>query len=407
MANLLDLVTTAAPPTHEAVPQDLQPRWEAATTEQERAQWLTERTRTHRAGDKVTKWATKVVTEADEAVDKLCWESFVNTDQLPVPMKDRASPALVKMMSTPRAPLSSILDVTEKLGFVILPFAYLDEKAYASEDRGMRTAITEFGALDDNLDVYVVCPPTYYSLEKHLASDDPNKPIYAGRNAQAFMALRMTIPTLRSMQVQIDVLEKNQKTMRNDYDRMRFAVEQTVANMNTLQEQMSTMQRDVSTQLQQMNEQIGITREQTTRSAVEAAARVAEIGDQEQAERARSILAALGPESKLVDAQEALAQLEGMVWSIEEPLLFAIKPGTSLQDRKALAFIGPCWGPDFEDIIAVAVDLAVDSDRREAAEKMLDVWKPKRQRVLTSSGGRFREDHYYNGEFYGSGGYRY
>ena len=71
MANLLDLVTTTAPPTHEAVPEAMQPRWESATTQKERAHWLGGLAR--HAPDKVSKWADKVITEADEAVDKLCW----------------------------------------------------------------------------------------------------------------------------------------------------------------------------------------------------------------------------------------------------------------------------------------------------------------------------------------------
>lgn len=387
MANLLDVVRVNPPSQIDALPTPLLSSWTARTADQDHGNWLKERIPSRAYDDNSAReWATKLVSEVDAAVDEMCWRTFLAENQLPVPMSKRAPKLLTKLMGTPRAELGDILDVTMKLGFVILPFAYIDPKAWKSEDTAMRAAIQEFGGLAGRaevtdfygkvtqtatparMDVYVVCPPIYYSLNQHIKAEDPNKDIFAGQNEQAFMALGLTLPTLRAMHAQIATMEANHKALQDGYDRLRSAVEANTRNTEALRHQVQNLETNVIAQLSRMQEMIDNEIKHTVAQAVQAAAGLGAEGE--------SILKMLGDKPSLKDSREVLAALASIKFRIEEPMMFALKLGTSLRDRSAAAIIGPCWGPDFAEIIAAASGLAIDKKRRKAAEAMLTVWQP-------------------------------
>ena len=58
-----------------------------------------------------------------------------------------------------------------------------------------------------------------------------------------------------------------------------------------------------------------------------------------------------------------------------DPLMFAIKTGTPLRSsRTASAFLGQCWGPDFDDIIAAALSLQASAASRKRVGELLKIW---------------------------------
>jgi hypothetical protein len=379
VANLLDVVASTNAKQVPVVPEVIEARWVKATTEQDHVRWLQSRMPAVRGYGGPTKkektqlaWANEVIADSDKAVEDLLWGTFLESDQLPVPMADRAPKILNNLRTTPRAPLADLMEVTRRLGFIVVPWEYLSPASYTSEPQGMQEAITTFGALDGRLDVYVICPPTYYSLENHINAANPNRQIYAGKNEQAFMALKLTLPTLRSMQLQINVLKQNQATLGRD---MRDAVAQLAQGQKDLATQVEQLKMDVNAQLKQMQDTLAAELRSSTQAAVLEAGRIVSMNRASKKDKAKAqaVLDSLG-NMNLKDVNEALAKLEQITWDLLEPLMFALKPGTQLRAPNADAILGPCWGPDFADIIATAAELKVDKAKRKEAETSLEVW---------------------------------
>lgn len=393
MANLLNVVEGVKPENPKALRPKVKDAWEKAVQEKAHADWLERQD--FADGSEVGSFVTNIVKERDKALDDLVWNEFQETDMLPTPMLDVAKPVLQKLANTPRGQLGDLLDVTQKLGFIIVPWEYLNRKSFEAEEPAMQGAIKEFGTLDDKLDVYVICPPTYYSLGRHLKAKDPNKQIYAGKNSQAFMALKMTIPTLRTMQTQIKILEDNAKEARKEREQLRSAVQRLAKSQEMMGVQLREMQSSVQQQLNEMQETIRQQIEANVRSAVDRAMGIQRSGRASKAQRAeaQSILKALGKSPNLKDSKKALAALQNLSFDVLEPLMFAVPKGTSLQGPpNTPVFIGPCWGPDFEDIIAVASGLKVDQKKRESLEIELAQWQPERFQPRRSD--ESRADHW-------------
>jgi hypothetical protein len=374
VANMLNVVEVIDPRAAKTVPKARKKAWDGALEERSRAQWL------KGVGD--TKWREPgihtfiddVVKERVDAVQGLAWDAFLEDDQLPVPMHKEADPVLRNVSVSPRGELGDILDVVTALGFAVIPFEYLNPKAYEREGCGMKEAIKAFGGLKDRMDVYVVCPPNYYSLQRNIVADDPNQQIFAGRNEQAFMALRLTLPTLRAMQAQIKAMQVNQAALQRGQQYNREQVDEVRAGMTALRVQVEALETDVQAQLDQMQESISSTLQVETQKAVSAAAAVlnSRAGKATKA-KAQALLDSVAG-GKLLDVSAAAAALEDIEFDVLDPMMFALKKGTKLFDRGAAALMGPCWGPDFADIIAAAAGLVVDKARREKAETALQVW---------------------------------
>ena len=196
MANLLDLVTVSQPALLEEVPKGVRDRWEKAVEIKGHTDHMKSLMPRRYGGDSDKDrygWADKAISAADKTVQDLLWDTFLDEDNLPVPMRAFETGSMERLRQTPQATMAQILPVVDALHFVILPFEYISSKAWANEDWQMQAAIEAFGKLDEHLDVYVATPPIYFDVEKVIEAENPNKPIHAGRNAQAFMALRLML----------------------------------------------------------------------------------------------------------------------------------------------------------------------------------------------------------------------
>lgn len=328
---------------------------------------------------------TKVRDDARESEKAFYWETFCEHGQLPVQIQGRAPGLLKKLAVTPRASLAEIREITTRLGFVIVPWAYLSEKSYAQEPQAMRVAIDEFSKVDEHMDVYVVCPPMHYSFGKHLDSDDPNKPIFAGKNEQAFMALQLSLPPLRAMQAQVKVLAQNQENLGRGYSELRTVQSQQARAVQDMQE-------SIQTQLGQIQQRIEADIRDATMQLVREAQALAGQDRLSVASKAKldAVLSALNKDkATLKDIRSAADELASVRFELFEPMMFAIPKGTSLR-ADVPAYIGPCWGPDFEEILLVAASLQ-RKGRREDAEKKLAVWSPPTHTVNVYGQRGFRE----------------
>ena len=245
----------------------------------------------------------------------------------------------------------------------------------------MQEAIQTFGALEpDQLDIYVCCPAVHYGFERHLAALDPNKQMYiSDACSNAFMALRMTIPTLRTMKAQIAGMEKNQRILAENQREMRAALQDLAANQKSMMATLEENSRNVSFQLEQMGQQIASRLEEKSNDAVQRLRDLkAQIPMSEEAKaKADAIMEKLraGGNGKLSDIQMAEEELNKLTFELLEPLMFAVKKGEKITDRNTTAYIGPCWGPDFSDIIAVSQGLTINSaQRKQMSATTMQLW---------------------------------
>jgi len=218
---------------------------------------------------------------------------------------------------TPKANASSIRDLCDALGFIIIPFEYLDQRSYANERSDMQRRIQRFAAIE-GFQAYVLCPVAHYSLDRHVRSKDPNLQMYVGRHTQAFMAAQMTIPSLRTIIVDLEAVKAQIK----GFDARMESAEQ---NMQML----ARLLQELQNQVQEQQRQIAL-------------------------QRARE---------KALRAQ--VAALEASQFMALEPMMFIMRKGTNMTTGSETAFVGPCWGPDFEDIVFTAIGLAKRGDQRE------------------------------------------
>lgn len=226
-----------------------------------------------------------------------------------------------KIAQTPQADLSELRRIADLLGFLIIPFEYLHPDSYNREARNMQGAITTFSEqVGTWFTPYVVTPPVFYNVEAH-ASAETDLPIYSGPlTSQAMMALSMSMPMFRS-------LLRNLKSL--------------AQNNQEIQQQLQGVHQEIS----------GI---KSRLVALEAYVEQ-QIQIQVQAERQRQAEAAA--------AAEAARMLQ------YEPMLIGIPKGQNVH-ANCNVLVGPCWGPDFEDIVFTALQLRkVEGQRKALAQK--------------------------------------
>lgn len=392
MPNVLDVIDIHPDGETSHLDDDASNRLSAIDEELARVQWLgkkiEEGSLDYAHKRRFEELRTAVKDAARESEEAFYWDIFCAHKQLPAQIAARAPALLTKMAKTPRASLAEIREIATRLGFVIIPWAYLSEKSYEQEPREMRSAISEFSKVDGRMDVYVVCPPMHYSFGKHLEAEDPNKPIFAGKNEQAFMALQLSLPPLRAMQAQVNVLTKNQESLGRGYEELRAVQRQQAQAVKSMQE-------SIQAQLEQIQRRIESDIRGAATALIEEAKALAGRNRLSAASKARleEVMNALqADKAEIKDIKDAAAALAAVRFDLFEPLMFALPKGTPLQANDA-AYLGPCWGPDFEEILLVAAELKCKGQRAHAEEK-LSVWKPYREEVYNSYGGYDNDNEY-------------
>lgn len=239
---------------------------------------------------------------------------------LPTLLVEENGDVLSKLSESPKVSLSEAKRIADTLNFVIIPFAYLDVRSYKSENHGVKAAIASFtdSSLKDVITPYVICPVQFYSVENHVASG-LDLPIYAPPSlVQTFMAIGINVPMFRTMKHEM-------KQMRNDIHYMDSRIQNLDSQVKNLSTQVQQLANQVQMQLQQ-----AMIRE--------------------------------------AQANSKLAALESSRFSSEEPMLLGLPNGTGIFDNK-WAFMGPCWGPDFEDIVMAAMNLKPIKQQKVLLEK--------------------------------------
>ncbi len=217
---------------------------------------------------------------------------------------------------SPKVTTRAIRELCDALGFVVIPYDYLNRQSYAHEVDFVRGHIERFGDIV-GFQAFVLCPFQYYSIIRHVQADDASKPIYAGRHSQAFMAASMMVPAIRAMNLKIDAL--------------RLRVDEIGMSLEELRKTVERQQRDAA---------------------------LAQAADKELRRR--------------------LEEVEARLFSAQDPMMFALPVGMDLFSD-GLAFVGPCWGPDFMEIVLTAIGMKKEELEHGMMNQVYKVWKGDRR----------------------------
>lgn len=275
---------------------------------------------------------------------------------------NNANDLLSKASGSPKASLQSLRDVAEKIGFPIFPDEYLDDRSITHESYELQQAVREFRGLKEWFDIYVIGPISHYSVRKHVEAPE-DKPLFAPTAlSQALLALSLSIPMFRTLFADMKGMKQDMRNLQNDMDARHKRTEQELQN---LAGRVSMLEAEVAR----------AKREEAIRRAEEAARKKRE----EELARIRA--------------------LEEARWTREEPLMFAVPKGTDVRTGKGFAILGPCWGPDFDDLVFTALGIKkIDGQRMKHELAMHATWQPAPPKVTRferySDGVSYREEHY-------------
>lgn len=231
---------------------------------------------------------------------------------------------------SPRAALLDLRSIADRLCMVIMPIEYMTKQAYRGEERSVAVSVDAFHKAMDktNYQTYVLAPIQYYSVISHVKAENPDMPVYAGRQGSIFMGVAMNIPMFR--------------TILNDIEELRSKLTRIETTVSNVEKNIASMQRQI---------------------------------DALAAEVARQRQEALVAERRAVAAEaaaaEAAASLAAMSFAALDPLVIGIPSGTG-PSGDATAVLGPCWGPDFPAIVAELNGLKVVKGQRAKVRAITD-----------------------------------
>lgn len=162
-----------------------------------------------------------------DALAQACVEYVLSTAQTPEFAKlfERSDAdvngVLNALLEMPRMSLSNMRKVADALGFVLIPFDYLDARSYEKETDAKKKTIERFHAdLGAWFDLYAIAPLGHYSLERHVASSSELGLRVPNKYEQAFMALDMVMPILREVKALGKRVEKHEKVLTETVSRL-------------------------------------------------------------------------------------------------------------------------------------------------------------------------------------------
>lgn len=245
-----------------------------------------------------------------------------DTLTLPEALRGKDTDVLTMVARSPKIPLAGMRDLVDKLGFLIMPFEYLDSRSYEREGATVQASIRSFyGLLSPWFNIYAVAPVAYYDVNRHVKAE-LDKPIYASSMVgQAFMAVSMMLPMFRSMLGNVDQLRKESDAMAKQLAHMQTELKNLSLRVGELEKQLARQQQEA------------LEREASTRKQI-----------REMAAAERAFMA-------------------------YEPMLLALPKGVN---DNTPAIVGPCWGPDFEDVVVKALGYSkVEGQRNYVSESAL------------------------------------
>ncbi len=237
----------------------------------------------------------------------------------------KQSDNITKISKSSKIMGSDVKNITDKFGFITIPLECLNEKSYENEEWYRKKEIVNFGKNVSDYNVYVITPIEYYSLENHVYKNTKEKGIYAGNHGMIFTSVVINIPMFRSMLNTIANIKDGVDKLQTE----NINIKQSILQIdNTLK----NLQRQVDIQQKQMIQQQLVIQQQT----------------------------------------EALQRFEQMALRIIDPVMIAFDKNVDINSAEfdqTCCFVGPCWGPDFDEAVSLALDLKIIKNQRSSLTK--------------------------------------
>lgn len=247
-------------------------------------------------------------------------------------LAESKNPTMEKFASTPKVHLMEVRSVVRDTKMVLAPYELLDSNAISHESYRMISAIKRFVSLTKKYDMnpMVIMPVKFLSVQQMVENYNPSYEIYAPSHNQYFDMLDMLMPVilminhkLKEMGVRLDNIESKLDSMDSD-------MKTVVQSINNMKRQLERLQKEIKEQ---------------------------EIVRQQQAEKI-----------------ELAERMRAMAWNwAMDPMLLAVDKKTSIEDN-GFAFMGPCWGPDFDEIMESLVNHRLVSKNKNLKSKLLEIW---------------------------------
>ncbi len=252
---------------------------------------------------------------------------LIESGALPEELLFEGDPITLAAQS-PKVLLADVRRMADRLSFLLMPFEYLDDRAYQLENYQVTAAIKGFVQdLANWFDIYVLAPIQYYSVNKHVRAKTDSS-LYAGKDvAQAFIALAMSIPMFRAIL--------------GDVEDLRQRVDRVNARVVSVETELKNLAR-----------------------------RIDELQVQAQRQQAEALLA----QERTTALQRQLeTEISRGAFIALDPVLLAVPKGTGPQ-ADGVAIVGPCWGPDFADVIINALGFKRVDGQRKLLSEMAGRW---------------------------------
>ncbi len=225
-----------------------------------------------------------------------------------------------KVSQTPKSNLSDLKDIGERLNMSIIPSEYVDSVSYSKEDHKTVESIENFYRESERngFTCYMLGPINFLDVWKCVNDKKELMQMWANEKHQNVLdAVSLSIPTFKNIISRIELIEENMDSCKNDTLKLQKQIDNVCDRVNALE------RKTLQLEAEQMKMKADFDR---------------------------------------VEKQAAKnAQEIKTIWSARDPLLFAVPNGTDiLFDDNVIAFLGPCYGPDFPDLMAELKSLKVN-----------------------------------------------
>lgn len=247
-----------------------------------------------------------------------------DTGTLPDNLIDKNDP-LSLAVHCPKINLKEIRRIADKLDFVFIPYQYLKDHDKSEKEQALIDAFV--AKLPKVFNPYVLCPIELYDLNLHVESE-VDFPVYTPSGfAQTFTAVSIVMPVFKDIKNEVSQIKDNIGEMKKEYENRFMNIKIQLTNIN---------------------------------NKIEALTR------QIEADKKAKLI----QESKIKDLENRLSNAR--MFAIE-PLLVGVPNNCDLTENKN-CIVGPCWGPDFDDIVFEVLGLKKIQKQREKLYKQSQTW---------------------------------
>lgn len=246
----------------------------------------------------------------------------------------------IKILKQPKVDIKQVLDVSNKVGLVCMPELFANYDVIDSDPR-IPHKDTYYGIYPKDLishfekecskyglTVWMVAPIKYYSVSEHAKNTqyEMYSPDYI---RQSLMAVKIILPMLINMTDKMEKLSSDVAEVKAQIKIIKGQIEEQQNQIRSLQVELEVFQ---------------------ARQAAEKQARDAEF-------------------NALVQSRQQI------MWADADPLLIAVPSHvTNINTYEGDVFLGPCWGPEVDDVIIQLHEMNT-SVRKNYYQENLTRWK--------------------------------